>query len=464
MNISRSPVRCSSSRGCCGTRGRTRYPLAQLGAAFVTICIVFAWLSFQTSELLSVHKVEELDKKVAKGKIKNREFPEPGPLKWVALKRLMPMMENTPVLTDGDSDSSMHPLNRTQGISRNALPSTATRRNNKQKRPSQQLNPKPSLKPLLRNSTSMPKTLASSRRTSGITAASKTRSGIPRIIHQTWKDTSVPNKFASWVKSWKKYSPNYQYWFWTDADARKLIEKRFPDFLPIYDMYPYVIHRADAIRYFILYEFGGVYVDLDMENVRPLDAGLDTTTCVLGREPSAHTLLIHKLPDWLPSNAFMACRPRHPFFKLVIDNLPRKMTHYLADVSNSTGPHMLRRVSKKYKNVRFANDIKQPPEKIMASQVYLSPSVAFLPTFDISQLEKIKSECKNIYYLNDNQKRFCKELEMKKFNNSPHKTSFTVHHWVHMWIEGQFRPKGAPIEIQKLVADTILPRQILEKG
>ena len=35
--------------------------------------------------------------------------------------------------------------------------------------------------------------------------------------------------------------------------------------------YPEPIMRADAIRYFLLYEYGGVYVYLDFEALRPLD-------------------------------------------------------------------------------------------------------------------------------------------------------------------------------------------------
>ena len=37
-----------------------------------------------------------------------------------------------------------------------------------------------------------------------------------------------------------------------------------PNFLAPYRSYPYDIQRADAIRYFILFEFGGLYLDLDI--------------------------------------------------------------------------------------------------------------------------------------------------------------------------------------------------------
>lgn len=38
---------------------------------------------------------------------------------------------------------------------------------------------------------------------------------------------------------------------------------RYPWFLDTFDGYPFPIQRADAIRYFVLAHYGGVYLDLD---------------------------------------------------------------------------------------------------------------------------------------------------------------------------------------------------------
>lgn len=46
-----------------------------------------------------------------------------------------------------------------------------------------------------------------------------------------------------------------------------LTPSRYPWFLETFDGYPYPIQRADAIRYFVLHHFGGIYIDLD--DVRP---------------------------------------------------------------------------------------------------------------------------------------------------------------------------------------------------
>jgi hypothetical protein len=96
---------------------------------------------------------------------------------------------------------------------------------------------------------------------------------------------------------------------WTDAKSREFIAKEYPWFLDTYDDYRYPIQRADAIRYFILHHFGGVYLDLDVGCLRPLDP-----------------LLIHQviLPKTIPvgvSNDIMFAEPGHPFMAQTIHNL-----------------------------------------------------------------------------------------------------------------------------------------------
>jgi mannosyltransferase OCH1-like enzyme len=54
--------------------------------------------------------------------------------------------------------------------------------------------------------------------------------------------------------------------------ATQLIASKFPWFLSTFKSYPYGIQRADALRYFVLYEYGGIY--LVSEKGRNVDACL----------------------------------------------------------------------------------------------------------------------------------------------------------------------------------------------
>lgn len=50
---------------------------------------------------------------------------------------------------------------------------------------------------------------------------------------------------------------------WTDAKSREFVATEYPSFLNTFDNYSQPIQRADAIRYFVLAHFGGIYIDLD---------------------------------------------------------------------------------------------------------------------------------------------------------------------------------------------------------
>jgi len=92
---------------------------------------------------------------------------------------------------------------------------------------------------------------------------------IPKIIHQQWKTDIIPKRFRKWRNKWLKLypEPEYTHMLWTDASGRKLIKEHYPWFLDTYDNYAYNINRADAVRYFILYHYGGMYADLDYEPI-----------------------------------------------------------------------------------------------------------------------------------------------------------------------------------------------------
>ncbi len=61
-----------------------------------------------------------------------------------------------------------------------------------------------------------------------------------------------------------------------------------------------------------LHKFGGVYVDLDMESIRPIDDYLKGKQLVLGRMGPSEDFS-HSIP-----NAIMASVPGHPFWIMAL--------------------------------------------------------------------------------------------------------------------------------------------------
>lgn len=94
---------------------------------------------------------------------------------------------------------------------------------------------------------------------------------VPKLLHQTWKDTHVPEKWKKAQKSCIDHHDDYEYKLWTDAEGLELIKTEYPWFLKTYMAYPYDIQRVDAVRYFILHKYGGIYIDLDVGCNQKLD-------------------------------------------------------------------------------------------------------------------------------------------------------------------------------------------------
>jgi mannosyltransferase OCH1-like enzyme len=164
-----------------------------------------------------------------------------------------------------------------------------------------------------------------------------------KIIHQTWKTADIPEKYSAFVESWKRDYPDYEYRLWTDEDNRQLIKNKYPWFLKTYDNYPHNIQRVDAARYFILYTFGGIYVDLDFKSFKSIEDKIGDVDICFALESDEHCKMHKK--EKIISNAWMASVSGHYFFKMIIDSLERYKKRGVLD---STGPFFLNRIYHKY--------------------------------------------------------------------------------------------------------------------
>jgi hypothetical protein len=108
---------------------------------------------------------------------------------------------------------------------------------------------------------------------------------IPRIIHQIWYQgaTAVPPRYRAFRDGWQKAHPGWEHRLWDQASCRALLAERYPDFLATWEAYPLFIQRIDSIRYFILHSHGGLYLDMDMECLKPLDPLLEGCDLLLSR-------------------------------------------------------------------------------------------------------------------------------------------------------------------------------------
>lgn len=88
---------------------------------------------------------------------------------------------------------------------------------------------------------------------------SSDRTSIPKIIHQTWfpAGTNMSESAQQWVATVKAKNPDWEYVLWDDESDELLVKKYFPWFLETYRQLPQEINRADMVRNFYMYLFGG---------------------------------------------------------------------------------------------------------------------------------------------------------------------------------------------------------------
>ena len=91
---------------------------------------------------------------------------------------------------------------------------------------------------------------------------------IPKIIHYCWFGRNpLPELAQKCIASWKKYLPDYEIKEWNEDNFDVNI---IPYTAEAYAAKKYAF-VSDYARFWILYKYGGIYFDTDVEVIRPID-------------------------------------------------------------------------------------------------------------------------------------------------------------------------------------------------
>ncbi len=152
---------------------------------------------------------------------------------------------------------------------------------------------------------------------------------IPKIIFFTWiSDKPIPSKYQKYIDSWRRVMPDYEIRQITLENCKR---GKFVDKAIEIKNYALAGHYARCQE---LYDHGGIYFDIDIEAVKPLDPLLNHHF-VLGMESG----------NWV-NNAVILSRKGHPF---LLDCM-RYMDRFSFDAEKielATGPIMFTNLMKK---------------------------------------------------------------------------------------------------------------------
>lgn len=157
-------------------------------------------------------------------------------------------------------------------------------------------------------------------------------SKIPKIIHQTFETALLPQALKAAVDTWININPDYEHRYFSDADRRKFIKKHFePAVLRAYDKLIPGSYRADLWRYCVIYQNGGVYVDIKLGALVPMSKIITN---------DVNMVLVNDDLDGSMFTSFFAAVPKHPALRKCIDvTIQRVMNEeYGSYIVHPTGP------------------------------------------------------------------------------------------------------------------------------
>lgn len=223
-------------------------------------------------------------------------------------------------------------------------------------------------------------------------SSTKSRKRIPRIIHQTWHNRTIPPHWnTSHHSVIQRNRDDFEFIFWTDKKIHEFVREREPDFYRnVFLNYKLGIQRVDAFRYIALFYYGGIYIDMDIGCARQFN---DLLTTIESLDPDAdHLAAFPRSVGYGYEIEFMMTTPGHPLFRNFISHLNLFNHYYFLPyytVLISTGP-----VYASIQILLFDSNNSAYSVRILHNDIYHDFFV-----FKVSGFTWIGSDAKVVFYL-----------------------------------------------------------------
>ena len=151
----------------------------------------------------------------------------------------------------------------------------------------------------------------------------------PRIVHQMWKDSSIPSELKRWKDGCQALSSEYEFRMYHDDGIKAFVSEHYPQYQALFNTL-HGVYMADMARILLTYHYGGLYIDLDFYCHRPLHClelslpndillSPKKNILVVSLEPVVHANLFRNKTRIVIQD-FMMATPKHPFFKWFLDD------------------------------------------------------------------------------------------------------------------------------------------------
>jgi len=162
---------------------------------------------------------------------------------------------------------------------------------------------------------------------------------IPLDIYQTWYTKDLPPGMIKCINKLKKDNPEFKFHLFDDNDCKNFIKEYFGN--KVYEAYENLIpgaYKADLWRYCILYNNGGIYIDIKFHtNNFNLKQLTDNNYFVKDRDGRWEK---NKIGIY---NGFMISKPKNPIFLNCINDIIKNINSDYMGINSlyPTGPGLI---------------------------------------------------------------------------------------------------------------------------
>lgn len=232
---------------------------------------------------------------------------------------------------------------------------------------------------------------------------------IPKVIHYCWfGGNPLPPLAEKCIASWKRFLPDYEIKEWNEQNFDVNI---IPYTAEAYQAQKYAF-VSDYARFWILYHYGGLYFDTDVEVIKPMGS-IIAKGAFMGCEQDV------KPGKELTVNPGLglAVEPRHDIYKAILDAYGE--FHFL----NEDGSYNIKNIAEYTTEILKAYGLANIPGIQCIGDIFIYPCEYFCP---ISIITKRKHITNNTY---------------------------TIHHFMASWKEKKISLKNI---VRKVIPESIL--------
>lgn len=229
---------------------------------------------------------------------------------------------------------------------------------------------------------------------------------IPKIVHYCWfGGNPLGDKEKKCIESWKKYLPQYE--------IRRWDENNYDVYMCKYTKEAYQAKKwafvSDYARFKVLYDYGGIYLDTDVELLQPIDDLIIKGSIMACEEDGAKDGSMGDGNILVNPGLILAAYRHHPFYKQILEEYSRRSfirengSYDFTTVVTITTSLLKRQGLENIQGIQYVSDIYIYPKEYFnpkdfrTEELFVTENTRAIHHFSMSWLSQSHKVQKSIY-------------------------------------------------------------------